>query len=315
MNADRHGLGGEGSGDGGHLAEMMRAEAELLSSHDTHQVIADRLGISLNMVQIWCRHLVQRSRLGRCTHVLQGGGKSEQQLSWDPYGQQDPRQGQGQQYLAPQQPYANQQSYGRPAFMPDLRYGPPPGRPPYQDQSPPGAWPPYPAAGYLGGYGMQQQHRKGHWLRNTLVGVVVMFVAGLVIGTVMSHGRGVPAASPANSPAASAAAVTAAASSPPAARPATANTVATFTGSGTENTARFTVTSTWKLVYSFSCSNFGQAGNFAVLEDGGNDFNGVTVNDLEISKSASTWAYNDAGTHYLEVDSECAWTAEVVDEP
>ena len=86
-----------------------------------------------------------------------------------------------------------------------------------------------------------------------------------------------------------------------------ANTVATFTGSGRENAPRFTVTSTWKLIYSFSCSNFGQAGNFAVLEDGGNDFNRVTVNDLEISRSASTWAYNDAGTHYLEVDSECAW--------
>jgi hypothetical protein len=29
-----------------YVAEMLRAEAELLSSHDSHQVIADRLGIS-----------------------------------------------------------------------------------------------------------------------------------------------------------------------------------------------------------------------------------------------------------------------------
>ena len=94
MNVDRHGLSGEGSGDGGHLTEMMRAEAELLSSHDTHQVIADRLGISLNIVQIWCKHLVQRSRLEHCTHIRRADGKSEQQPSWNPYGQQDPRQGQ-----------------------------------------------------------------------------------------------------------------------------------------------------------------------------------------------------------------------------
>jgi hypothetical protein len=105
------------------------------------------------------------------------------------------------------------------------------------------------------------------------------------------------------------------ASSSPAAKPAKAHTVATFTGSGQENTSRFTVTSTWKLVYSFDCSNFGQAGNFAVTEDGGNDLNGVSVNDLAMSKGASTWGYDDAGTHYLQINSECVWKVKVVDEP
>ena len=32
----------------------------------------------------------------------------------------------------------------------------------------------------------------------------------------------------------------------------------------------------------------------------------VSVNDLAMSKSASTWAYGDAGTRYLQIDSECA---------
>lgn len=92
-------------------------------------------------------------------------------------------------------------------------------------------------------------------------------------------------------------------------------TVATFTGSGEQKTATFTVSADWALSYSFDCSsNFGQSGNFAVLTDGGSDFNGVSVNDLATSKSAVTYAYNDAGTHYLEVVSECAWSLKVVNE-
>lgn len=111
---------------------------------------------------------------------------------------------------------------------------------------------------------------------------------------------------------------------PPATHPATeqasspapvkAHVVATFSGSGIENTPKFTVTSTWKLDYSFSCRNFGSSGNFIVYEDGGNNFNGVDVNDLAVSKTGSTWAYDDAGTHYLEINSECAWTVKVIDE-
>ena len=151
-------------------------------------------------------------------------------------------------------------------------------------------------------------------MRNTLAAICATFALGVVIAGIKSHESGSPAASSGSEPTTSSAARPAAASSSPAAA-AAANTVATFTGSGTENTPRFTVTSTWRLVYSFSCSNFGQAGNFAVLEDGGNDFNGVTVDDLALSKSASTWAYNDAGTHHLEIDSECAWTVKVVAEP
>jgi hypothetical protein len=90
--------------------------------------------------------------------------------------------------------------------------------------------------------------------------------------------------------------------------------VATFHGSGIQNTAKFTVTDTWQLAYAFDCTSFGYKGNFQVFEDGGVDFSGVDVNDLAMSKSANTWAYNDGGTHYLKINSECDWTVEVVDE-
>jgi hypothetical protein len=96
--------------------------------------------------------------------------------------------------------------------------------------------------------------------------------------------------------------------------PVKARVIATFSGSGIENTPKFTVTSTWKLDYSFSCRNFGGSGNFIVSEDGGNDFNGVDVNDLAVSKTGSTWGYDDSGTHYLEINSECDWTVKVTDE-
>jgi hypothetical protein len=91
-------------------------------------------------------------------------------------------------------------------------------------------------------------------------------------------------------------------------------TVATFSGSGIENTPKFTVTDTWKLDYSFDCSGFGGNGNFIVSEDGGSDFSGASVNELGPGKSGSTFAYGDAGTHYLQVNSECDWHLSVIDE-
>jgi hypothetical protein len=135
-------------------------------------------------------------------------------------------------------------------------------------------------------------------------------------GLVFAVGIFAAAASPSSSTAPPAAEQTqAAAPAQPAAKTAAAaKTVATFSGSGIQNTARFTVTDTWKLAYSFNCSSFGYAGNFQVYEDGGSDFSGLSVNDLAMSKTSSTWAYNDAGTHYLEINSECSWTVKIIDE-
>lgn len=105
------------------------------------------------------------------------------------------------------------------------------------------------------------------------------------------------------------------ASSAPASPSLAGHVVATFSGSGIENTATFTVTATWKLDYSFDCTNFGYQGNFQVYEYGGSSgLSSVMVNDLATGKTASTYAYGDAGTHYLEINSECSWTVKITDE-
>jgi hypothetical protein len=169
--------------EGTFLAELMRAEAELLSSQDSHQVIADRLGISENAVRGYCNHLTQRSRLPRCTHRHHEDGTSGQQLSWERL-LRDMRQYQGQQ---PHQP----------SVTPDSQYGTPPGQPPNQHQArdqgtPPGqSYPQAPqqydpelhrkrlhdqarqrAAGPGYGYGPQppRPRRSRHLVRNVLAG-------------------------------------------------------------------------------------------------------------------------------------------------
>lgn len=153
--------------------------------------------------------------------------------------------------------------------------------------------------------------RRRHWGRYIVAGAAALIVMAGIAGRVAGSNG-----STAVSPGAQAAASSAAAASPAAAaKPAGPRTVAAFSGSGIQNTPRFTVTATWKLVYSFSCAAFGQAGNFIIDEDGGNDISGVSVNDMAVSKSASTWGYDDAGTHYLAINSECSWNVKVVDEP
>jgi hypothetical protein len=165
-----------------------------------------------------------------------------------------------------------------------------------------------------------RRSRKSWPRRDKILAAFAAFAALwliVIVAVVASRGSGPAASTAAQAPQTSPAAASspAPASSSPAAAPAAARTVATFSGSGIENTPAFTVTSTWKLDWSFSCSAFGSAGNFIVSEDGGSDFRGVSVNELSAGQSGSTWAYGDAGTHYLAVNSECSWTVKVIDEP
>ena len=88
--------------------------------------------------------------------------------------------------------------------------------------------------------------------------------------------------------------------------------IATFTGSGIQNTTSFTTPATWHLSWYYNCSNFGQSGNFQVYEyntDGSLDLaGGVMVNELGMGKGpVATQVYGDAGQHYLSVNSECNW--------
>jgi hypothetical protein len=239
-----------------------------------------------------------------------------QEPPWDPYGQQGPSQYQSQRFLR-QSHYRGQSYPGQPPYLGQAYQGQSsyPGRP----DGPPQGQRRHPGPGY--GYDPQspRRRRNKHRVRNILAGIGTLIVAAIAISALSSHGSGQPASSPASapigSPSASAASSPAAVSSSPAARPTKDRTVAVFTGLGQENTPRFTVTSTWKLAYSFSCKRFGQPGNFQVFENGGGDFSGILAYDLAMSESASTWANADAGTHYLQIISECAWTIRVVDEP
>lgn len=85
-----------------------------------------------------------------------------------------------------------------------------------------------------------------------------------------------------------------------------------FSGRGTQNTPTFTTPSNWHLSWSYSgCP--GGSSNFIVTEynaDGSIDPNGISVNELGTGRGpVATYAYGDAGSHYLSVNTEgCSWS-------
>lgn len=88
--------------------------------------------------------------------------------------------------------------------------------------------------------------------------------------------------------------------------------IARFSGSGTQNTPTFTSPSSWHLSWAYWGCPDGTS-NFQVTEynaDGSIDFNGISVNELATSRGpVATYAYGDAGTHYLSVNTEgCNWS-------
>lgn len=92
--------------------------------------------------------------------------------------------------------------------------------------------------------------------------------------------------------------------------PAKAKTVlAPLKGNGTKNTAKFTTGNDWVIHYSYDCTNFGGQGNFAVSI--GAELVDANVNELGKKGTGTEPVYNDAGTHYLSVLSECSWTISV----
>jgi hypothetical protein len=203
----------------------------------------------------------------------------------------------------PQPPYPPQgQPWAPPGYQPPQ--GPPGWQQPGYGQQPP--WGPQP------GYQPPQPPPRKPWIARHKVLTGLIAFGCLIVIIIAANAGGSSSSSSAGSTATQAAAPSSApgttAPPPPSFTP---HTVATYSGSGIENTPKFTVTASWKLAYSFDCSNFGTSGNFQVFEDGG--FN-ILTNDLAASKSASTMQYSDAGTHYLQINSECSWTVKIVDE-
>jgi hypothetical protein len=98
----------------------------------------------------------------------------------------------------------------------------------------------------------------------------------------------------------------------PAPPPGANQVIARFGGTGDQNTAAFTTPATWHLSWSYWNCPSGTA-NFIVTEyntDGSPDPNGVSVNELGTGRGpVATYAYGDAGAHYLSVNTEgCQWS-------
>ena len=107
------------------------------------------------------------------------------------------------------------------------------------------------------------------------------------------------------------------------------HTIATFRSLGvgptggninTINTSKFTIRppGNWAVKYSYDCS--GQdtgTGNFVVNEDGGNNPgnpSAVFINHDDAGKTGVSLAQNDAGQHYLEIQTDCSYTITVLQE-
>jgi hypothetical protein len=94
--------------------------------------------------------------------------------------------------------------------------------------------------------------------------------------------------------------------------PGTDQVIVRFSGSGNQNTPTFTTPATWHLSWAYRNCPSGTA-NFIVDEynaDGSPDLNGISVNELGTGRGpVATYAYGDAGAHYLSVNTEgCKWS-------
>lgn len=149
-------------------------------------------------------------------------------------------------------------------------------------------------------------------------GKIILIVAGGVAGVLVLLAAAAVALAPAQHPHRNAAQPAVANNGAGARTPAPAVTerpkarvLATFSGTGDENTPKFTVSGSWKLKWSYNCSAYGYPGNFIVLED--NSYaSGAQVNEEGRHGHGATWSYGDSGRHYLNVSSECRWTVKVV---
>jgi hypothetical protein len=145
----------------------------------------------------------------------------------------------------------------------------------------------------------QPSKRKSHKLI-IMLGIIGGLALGLAliggVASVLRSPSGVHAQAAAQAPAAKV----------------TPEVVARYRGAGILNTPRFTVGATWELEWSYNCGN--GPGVFVIMEDGGNDMAAYTGGDGGTTQSSSTWVYDDAGTHYLEIDTGCAWTVKVINQ-
>lgn len=96
-------------------------------------------------------------------------------------------------------------------------------------------------------------------------------------------------------------------------QPVAQKVIYTLSGSGIKKTAGFNTPGEWTLSYQFDCSKWGSTGNFQVLEfdKDGNPVD-ILVNELDNKGTSTTAQHADAGGRYLEVNSECKWSLNVI---
>jgi len=114
---------------------------------------------------------------------------------------------------------------------------------------------------------------------------------------------------------------------PRASAPAPARILAVYLGQGSANTSQFTVggTGTWKLGWSFDCAGAGSRGTFAVSQNhpgqyglgqyGPGSGRRAYVRKRGTAGHGVSWAYHDAGTHYLAIRTRCRWRLTVSSRP
>ncbi len=157
-----------------------------------------------------------------------------------------------------------------------------------------------------------QPTKKSHKTRNIILGIIAALV---LIGILAGSGKNTPAPTSTTkatvTPKATAQTSTKTTASTPPAQP---KVLLDQSGNGQAQTAAFTTNSNWQITYTYDCSAFGSSGNFMITIDNkdGSPNTDSGANELGMS-GGSTDHYYDAGTHYLQIDSECAWHVTVTD--
>ncbi len=82
-----------------------------------------------------------------------------------------------------------------------------------------------------------------------------------------------------------------------------------YASTGSADTSQFTIggNGTWKIAWSYSCAGLDPKGSFTVGQDGASSVDGAYITRLGATGRGVTWAYKDAGTHYLAIRTQCRW--------
>lgn len=158
------------------------------------------------------------------------------------------------------------------------------------------------------------KRKRGRWIVVGLFGLLVALAAAAALGGTKDDSPAAGSSAISSAPPAliSPAAVDVPSLAPP--PPPAKQVVLTLAGNGTKTSKSFTTGPDWSVKYTFDCSGFlGGTGNFQVFvyTDGASD--DIPVNALDASGADTTYQHDDAGSHYLVLNSECNWTVTVTD--